>query len=165
MGVTVSSSHIVSAAPSSSGGGLLTLFPYSSMGLLPREMVLYKLLQCGSLPRAAVLQEQAAPVWFPHRVTSPASKPALVWAPLSTGAQVLPGACFSVGSPRGRSFFWASTCSGVGSLPQATHGYLLHCGPPRAAGAHPASPWSPAWTAGESVLQHLEHVVLLLLLR
>jgi len=32
MGVVVSSSHIVSVAPSSSGGGLLTLFPCSSMG-------------------------------------------------------------------------------------------------------------------------------------
>jgi len=41
--------------------------------------------QHGSLPRGAVLQEKAAPVWVPHGVTSPASKPAPVWAPLSTG--------------------------------------------------------------------------------
>lgn len=36
------------------------------------------LLQCGFLPRDAVLQEQ-----IPHRFTSPASKSAPVWAPLS----------------------------------------------------------------------------------
>ncbi|KAK4830276.1 hypothetical protein QYF61_009369 [Mycteria americana] len=39
--------------------------------------------------------------WVPHRVTSPASKPAPVWAPLSTSPQVLPGACSSVGLPWG----------------------------------------------------------------
>jgi len=37
MGAAVSSSHIVSAAPSSSGGGLLTLCPSSSVGSLLRE--------------------------------------------------------------------------------------------------------------------------------
>ncbi|KAK4823971.1 hypothetical protein QYF61_008357 [Mycteria americana] len=61
-------------------GGLLTLFPCSSMGSLPRETVLHELLQhesfpwaavlhellqCGSLPRGAVLQEQTAPAWDP----------------------------------------------------------------------------------------------------
>jgi len=86
-------------------GGLLTLFPCSNMGSLSQETVLHKLLQCesfpraailhelpqwGSLPQGAVLQEQTAPAWVPHRVTSPASKPAPVWAPLSTGPQVLP---------------------------------------------------------------------------
>ena len=59
-------------------GGLLTLFPSSSMGSLPQETVLHKLLQResfpptaalpelpqrGSLPWSAVLQEQAAPAW------------------------------------------------------------------------------------------------------
>ena len=100
MGAVVSSSHVVSAAPSSSGGGLLTLFPCSSMGSLPRETVLHKLLQResfpqaavlhkllqrGSYPQGAVLQEQTAPAWVPHGVTSPASKPAPAWPPLSTG--------------------------------------------------------------------------------
>lgn len=33
----------------------------------------------------AVLQAQPAPVLVPHRVTSVTRKPALVWAPLSTG--------------------------------------------------------------------------------
>jgi len=94
MGVTVSSSHLVSAAPSSSGGGLLTLCPCSSVRSLSWETVLHKLPQLsptgcsfsqlpqrGSLPRGAVLQEQAALVWVPHGVTSPASKPAPAWAP------------------------------------------------------------------------------------
>jgi len=76
MGVMVSSSHVVFATPSYSGGGLLTLFRYSSMRSLSWETVLHKLLQResfpwavallelpqrGSFPRGAVLQEQAAP--------------------------------------------------------------------------------------------------------
>jgi len=76
MGATVSSSHIVSATPSSSGGRLLTLFPCSSARSLSQETVLHNLLECesfpwaaalhelpqrGSLPWGAVLQEQAAP--------------------------------------------------------------------------------------------------------
>jgi len=99
MGVTVCSSHVVSAAPSCSGGGLLTLCPCSTMRSLSWEITLSKLLQCesfpqaaalhklsqrGSFPRGAVLQEQAAPAWVPHGVTSPASKPAPAWGPLST---------------------------------------------------------------------------------
>jgi len=81
-------------------GGLLTLCPCSSVRSLSRETVLHKLLQResfpwaaalhtlpqrGSLPWGAVLQEQAAPAWIPHGVRSPASKPALALAPLSTG--------------------------------------------------------------------------------
>jgi len=80
MGVVVSSSHAGSAVPSSSGGGLLTLCPYSSVRSLSRETVLHKLLQResfpqaaalhklpqrGYFPRGAVLQEQAAPAWVP----------------------------------------------------------------------------------------------------
>jgi len=145
MGVAVSSSHAVSATPSSSGGGLLTLFPNSSMRSLSWETVLHELLQResfsraealhelpqhGSLPWGAVLQEQAASARVPLGVTSPASKPALAWAPLSMGPQVLAGACFSVGPPQGHSFLQASTCSGMGSIARATGGYLLHHGPP-----------------------------------
>jgi len=44
------------------------------------------------------------------------------------------GACSSVGFPQGHSLLQASTCSSVGSLPRATGGYLLHRGPPWAAG-------------------------------
>jgi len=63
----------------------------------------------------AVLQEQVAPAWVPHGVTSPASKPAAAWAPRSTGPQVLPGASSIMGSPQGHSILQASTCSDVGS--------------------------------------------------
>ena len=132
MGVTVSSSHVGSAAPCSSEGGLLTLCPCSSVEFLPHETVLHRLLQRGSLsqaaalqelpqhgscPRGAVLQEQAAPALSPHGVTSPASKPAPAWAPFSMGPQVLAGAYSNVGSPRGHSLLQASPCSGVGSSP------------------------------------------------
>jgi len=55
----------------------------------------------GPFPQGAVLQEQAAPAWIPHGVTSPASKSALAWAPLSRGLQVLPGAFSSMGLPMG----------------------------------------------------------------
>jgi len=97
MGVAVSLSRIVSATPSSSGGGLLTLYPCSSVRSLSWETVLHKLLQRESFPWAAalhelpqhesfpwaaVLQEQAVPAWVPPGVTSPASKPAPVWASL-----------------------------------------------------------------------------------
>jgi len=67
----------------------------------PRAAALHRLPQHGSFPRGAVLQEQAAAVWVPLGVTSPASNPALTWAPLSTGPQVLPGACSSAGLPTG----------------------------------------------------------------
>jgi len=175
MGVTVSSSHVVSAALSSSGGGLLTLCPCSSVGSFTQETVLHELLQCESFPQAAalmncpsvgpfpqgaVLQEQAAPAWVPHRVTSAASKLAPAWAPLSTGPQVLAGACSSVGSPWGHSLLQASTCFGMGSLPRAAGGSLLHRGPPWAAGGQPASPWSSSRAAREdSLLRHLERLL------
>jgi len=175
----VSSSQIFSATPSSSGGGLFTLFPCSSMKVLltgdsspqtsqresfPWAAALHELPQCGSLPRGAVLQEQAAPVWVPHGVTSPASKLALTWAPLCMGLQILSGACSSAGSPQGHSLLQASTCSSVGSLPPATGGYLLHRGPPWTAGGQSASPWSSSRVAREGfLLWHLEHPLPLLL--
>jgi len=157
MGVAVSSSHAVSAAPSSSGGGLLILFPCSKVRSLSQETVLHKLLQResfpwatalhelpqrGSFPQGAVLQEQAAPAWVPHGVTSPASKT------LRCGL-LSPRVCSSCqepapawGSSQYNSFLQASTCSGVGFIAKATDGYLLHCGPPWSAGGQPASPWS-----------------------
>ena len=149
MGVTVSSSHAVSAASSSSGGGLLSSFPCSSMESLSRETVLHqllqreslpwatvlhKLLQPGSLPRGSDLQDQTAPAWVPHGVTSPASKPALVWAPLSTGPQVLPGACSSTGFPQGHSLLQVSPPALSWGPPQAADGITtphhpssIHC--------------------------------------
>jgi len=53
----------------------------------PWAAAVHELPQRGSLPQGAVLQEQAAPAWVPHGVTSSASKPAPAWAPLyrSTG--------------------------------------------------------------------------------
>jgi len=103
MGVTVRSSHVVSAARSSSEGGLLTLCPCSSVRSLSRETALHKLLQCesfpwaaalhelpqrGSLSRGAVFQEQAAPAWVHHGViTSFRHPPAPVWGPFH-GLQV-----------------------------------------------------------------------------
>jgi len=115
MGVVVNSSHVVSAAPSSSVGGLLTLCHCSSVGSLPQEAVLHGLLQCesfsqaavlqkllqrGSLLWGAVLQEQTAPVWASHQATAFfRHPPAPTWGP-----------------------------------PWAAGGYLLHHGPPWAAG-------------------------------
>jgi len=57
MGVVVSSSLVVFAAPSSSGEGLLTLCPCSSVRSLSQETVLHKLLRSGSFPWATVLHE------------------------------------------------------------------------------------------------------------
>ena len=94
------------------------------------------------LLQGAVLQDQAAPAWVLHGVSSPVSKPAPASVPLSMGLHVLAGSCSSAGSPQGHSLLQASTCSVMGSLPQATGGDLLHRGPPWAAGENPASPWS-----------------------
>jgi len=120
MRVVVSLSHIVT--PSFSQGELLTHCPCSSMGFLPWETVLHELLQHGCLPRGAALQEPAASMWVLHWVTSPASKPAPLWTSLSMGPQVLPGACSSMGFPRGYSLLRTSTCSGMGSSTVDLHG-------------------------------------------
>lgn len=90
----------------------LLFLPPLLHGSLPQEAVLQELLQsasfssglqffmnCSSLGPfqcGAAVQEQTAPAWIPLRVTNPASKPST--APLSTGPQVLPGACYSTGS-------------------------------------------------------------------
>jgi len=109
------------------------------------------------LPWAAVLQQQSAPAWVPHGVMSPASNPAPVWAPLSMGPQVLPGACSSLGFPRGLSLLWASSYSSVGSSlgcrwgsapPWTSMGYTWRSGPPwtsTGCRAQPASPGSAPW--------------------
>jgi len=70
MEVTVSSSRVVSHAPSSSGGGLLTLCPCSSVRSLSWETVLHKLLQQGFFPEG-FSSSLTAPAWVPsHRVQS-----------------------------------------------------------------------------------------------
>jgi len=89
MGVAVSSSHVVSAAPSSPGEGLLALLPCFSMGSLPWAIVLHKLLQHGSFPRAAVLHE-------------------LLQRGSPTGSQALSANLLQRGllSPRGHRSYW-----------------------------------------------------------
>jgi len=96
MGAVVSSSHVVCAAPSSSGVGLLTLCACSSVGShqwetvlhellqcesFPWVAVLHKLLQCGSLPQGTVCQEQTTPAWVPQKVHRSCQEPAPAWAP------------------------------------------------------------------------------------
>jgi len=62
--------------------------------------------------------------------------------------------------PWGYSFLQASTCSSLGSFPQATGGDLLHHGPPWTAGEQPASPWSSSQVAREgSLLRHFGHLL------
>jgi len=78
----------------------------------------------------AVLQEGAAPVWVSHGVTSPAKKPAPLWAPLSMDPQVLPGACSSTGLSTG-----SQPPSGI---------HLLRCGVP-STGCRWIS--APPWTS------------------
>ena len=136
MGVTVSSSHVVSATSSSSGGGLLSSFPCSSMESLsqetvlhkllqheslPRETVLHELLQHGSLPRGSDLQEQTAPAWDPPR-----------------GHKSCQQTCPGVGSPLHRSTGPARNLLQCG-LPT---GHSLLQVPP------PAPAWGPPWAAG-----------------
>jgi len=148
MGDAVSSSHIVSAAPSSSGEGHLTLCPCSSVQSHRRETVLHELLKHESFSWAAVLQEQAAPAWVPEgsqalpanllqcRLLSP-------WGHRScqdpAPARVSHGVTASFRHPP--ALAWG--------LPWAAGGDRLHCGPPCAAGAQPASPWSSPGLQGK----------------
>jgi len=101
MGAVVSSSPVVSAAPSSSGRGLLTLFPCSSVRSLSWETVLHKLLQGESFPQAAALHE------LPQYGSLPTG-----YSPSGTG-------CYSVVPPWGHKSC-QQTCYSVGS---SLHGY------------------------------------------
>lgn len=119
-GVVVSSSHIFSAAPSSSS------FPCSIVGSL------HKLLQCESFPWTAVLHKLFQHGSFPMGHSPSATDCSSVdppwghrschqtcsaWALVSMGAHVLPGACSSsMGFPWGYIILWASTCSGLRSF-------------------------------------------------
>jgi len=132
MGVAISSSHAVSAAPSSLRGGLLALFPCSSVGSLPRQTVFHELLQrgspagspalpanllrCGLLsPRGHKSCQEPAPARAPHGVTA------------------------SLGYPPAPAW----------GLPQAVCRDLHPRGPPRLQG-QPVSPWSARWLQGPS---------------
>ena len=80
---------------------------------------------------------------------------------LSTGPHILPGVCSNAGSP------WDAACFGhppapAWGPPRAAGGDLLYHGPPQAAGAQPASRWSSLWAGGESLLQCLELLLPLL---
>jgi len=183
MGHAVSSSHVLSAAPCFSGEVSSPSSPAPARGPSHKRQSSTNCSNATSF-HIGCSSSQTSPLWalstclfhgvqsfrnrllqvrVPHRVTSPARKLALVWAALSTGPQVLPGACFSKGSPRGHTFLQASTCSGMGSLPQATGRYLLHRGPPWTAEEQPASPWSSSQAAGKHLLWCLEYLLPLLL--
>lgn len=94
-GAAVGSSHLVSATPSPSAGGLLTLFPSSRMGSLPWETAFYKLLQHESLPQAAILHKL-----LQHGLLLRVQlfKNRLLQCGSPMGSQVLPGTCCSVSS-------------------------------------------------------------------
>lgn len=98
---------IFSAAPFSSRGGLLMLFPCSSVVSLSWETVLHKMVPHNPLPQGVVLQKQDAPAWVPHRVINPASRPAPLWIPLSMIPQIPTRSLPSVGFPQSHSTLWA----------------------------------------------------------
>lgn len=126
MGVVVSPSHVVFAAPSSLWSGL-TLFPCSSVWSCPHETVLNNFSTMSPSHR---LQFS---MWIIHRVVNPASKPAL-WVPLLTEPQVLPGPCFSTGFTQGYSLHWTHPPVPVGGHTWAADVSLLHHTPAGAAG-------------------------------
>lgn len=126
-------------------------------------------------------QQQPASAWAPHGVTNSANKTAPAWAPLSTGPQVLPGRCSSVGCPHSHSLLHAISYTRRGSL----HGLrtlifstfdlhrlrgnsLPHLGLLQGcrgtSGPVPgASPLSPTWLALVSVGLFFSHVLIFLL--
>jgi len=128
MGVTVSSSHVVSAAPYSSGVGLLTLCPCSSVGSLTWETVLHKVLQHESFPWAAALHKLPQHRSF-HGVQSFRNR--LLQHGSPTGSQALPANLLRCGvlSPRVHRFLQEP------APVQALHGVTASFRHPRA----------PAW--------------------
>lgn len=69
--------------------------PFLQCASFLQSAVLHDLPYHGFFPWAPVLQEETAPVCVPHGVTRPSSKGVPAWTPLSSGSQVLPGACSS----------------------------------------------------------------------
>jgi len=87
MGIAVSSSHIVSTTPSSSGGGLLTLFSFSNMRSLSWETVVQKLFSVG--PSHGLQLSTNSPSVVPsHGMQSFRNR--LLQCGSLTGSQVLP---------------------------------------------------------------------------
>jgi len=140
MGVTVNSSHVVSAAPSSSGGRLLTLCPCSSVKSLSRAIIFQDPPQCGSF----------------HSVQSFRNR--LLQRGSPTGSQALPASLLWHGllspqvhrcwqepapaqAPHGVTASFRHPPAPAWGLPRAAGGDLLHHEPPWTAGGQPASPW------------------------
>lgn len=174
--VMFSPSHVVSATVSSSGGGLLPLlqcgvssigdsFTTSPMWVLPT--VHYKLLRAGPFHGVQFFRNALLQHSFPMGSQVLTANLLQHGLPFSSGTQVLPVYRASLGSSKGFSqdhkpsfgpplaLMWAS--------PQAAGGPLLHWTPPWAAEAQPDSPWSTPWIVREYLLQHLEHLLPLLL--
>jgi len=146
MGAVISSSHFVSAAPFSSGTGLLILFPCSSVRSRSQETVLHKLLQRESFPWAATLHKRPQCGSLPMGLQSFRNRLLQRGSPM--GSQVLPENLLwqgllsplvhrswqepasAQGSSPGHRLLCPSACSCVVSLPWTTGSYLLHSGPP-----------------------------------
>jgi len=127
MRVAISSLHVVFAAPSSSHSAPAPAWGPTNFSNVSPSHGLQFCTNCSRVDLFHGVQSSSVgPPWE-------TSKLALVWAPVSMGPQVLPGACSSMGSPQGRSLLRASPCSNVGS-PWAAARDLLHRGPPWAAG-------------------------------
>ena len=150
MGVAVSSSHVSSAAPSSSGEGLLTLFPCSSVGSLPRGSALHELLQRESFARAAVLHKVLQP-GLSHEVTAAFGPSHLLRCGVLHGLQG--NLCSSTGSFVG--------CRGISAPPLTLPGLQGGSLPSRhglqgnlCSGAPPPSPLSLTSGSAELFLSH-----------
>jgi len=166
MGVVVSSSHVVSASPSSSlsspapawgpSHGRQSFTNCSNMS--PSHRLHFFTNWSSVCPFHGVLSFRYRLFQHGYPIRSQALPANLLQCGLLS-PQVLPGACSSTRFAQGRSLLQTSTCSSV-SLPWAAGGDLLHCGPPWASGAQPASPWSSPRAAGESLLWCLEHLLL-----
>lgn len=156
MGIVVSSSRAVSAAPSSSEGGLLMVLPCSSVGSLLQEIILHGLLLPLGCSSALI-----APAWVSSMECSPSGK-----------------GCSNLGVPQGHKS-WQQTCFREGSSFHGARGparSLLQCELPMWWSFPPlgttcssmgsstscrCSPWSSQQDAGESLLYCLEHLLAL----
>jgi len=164
MEVAVSSSHVVSAAPSSSHTSSAPV--WGPTHVRQSSMNFSKLQFFTSFSSVGHFHwvQSFRNRLLQHLYPAGEDKPAEMWALLSMGSQILLGACSSTGSPQGHSLLWVHPPALAWSPPQAAGGYLLCCEPSWAAGGQPASPWSSSpWAAGESLLWHLEHFLPLLL--
>lgn len=96
---------LFAAAASSSSGVILSLL---QCGVSPTGNNHLRTTPVWALFTGCHPSRTSAPVWVPHRVTSPTSKTALPMV-----LQVLQGAFSSMELPWGHSFFRASTCYSI----------------------------------------------------